>query len=227
MLHLHGGSVVERNFLEARMPGVLVTVSLPGLSEKYSRLFQDTNVCWRMLRESGAQLGVPDTPGLPWLRRLTLSSFSAGFGGVRELLKDEAFFTRIHALIMADSIYAGFTGNLAERKVDPARMEGFLRFAREAAAGRKRMIISHCQLRPADYASTAETADYLIAELGGARQAARETWPGDLVLTSRYRRKGLEILGFAGDTGADHLRHLNHLRVFLERLRAAEPAGDS
>ena len=99
-------------------------------------------------------------------------------------------------------------------------MEGFLKFAREAAAGRKCMILSHSAQRPEGYASTTETADYLISQLGGKRQDVSEAWAGGLQLTSRFRTGRLEIYGFAGDAGTDHLKHLQNFALWLERSRA-------
>src|SRR5205085_2033835 len=96
----------------------------------------------------------------PKTNKLIVVSFSAGFGGVRELLKSEAIYERIDTLVMADSIYAGYVPGTKSSDVDPVAMTGFLKFARDATEGRKTMVISHCELRPETYASTAETADY-------------------------------------------------------------------
>jgi len=217
-LHLHGApTVVESNFLRAACFGVLVNVTLPGLSSDYTERFRDAGVFQRIFDETGAQLKAQNLAQGQRLRRVTVSSFSAGFGGVRELLKNAAVFDRIDALVMADSIYAGYTGGSGTREVDRANMEAFLNFARAAARGGKRMIISHSQQRPHGYASTTETADYLISRLGGARETVAETWPGGLRLLSRFRKGGLEIYGLAGDTGADHMKHLQQLSALLER----------
>ncbi len=221
-LHLHGAAeTVEQNFVAARYPGVLANVTLPGLSAVYSERFKDTNTFWRILREAEAQLKTCTTTGTsaPRLDRVTVTSFSAGFGGVRELLRDPGICARIDTIVMADSIYAGFVGDPAERNVDPANMEGFLKFAREAAAGRRRLLISHSQLPTPSYASTVETADYLITQLGGRREAATEDWPDRLKLRSQFRKGQCEILDFDGDTGADHMQHLTQLRLFVERIK--------
>ena len=134
-------------------------------------------------------------------------------------LRDPGIFARIDTLVMADSIYAGFAGDPAERRVNPANMEGFLNYARDAAAGRRRLLISHSQLPTSSYASTVETADYLIAQLGGRREATTEDWLDGLKLRSQFRRGRCEILGFDGDTGADHMQHLRQLRLFFERIK--------
>ena len=142
----------------------------------------------------------------PVIRRLTVASFSAGFGGVRELLKCESHYRRIDALVMADSIYCGYVGPTEERRVDPSLMAGFLRFARDAAEGRKVMVISHSDLVPGTYASTGETADYLIAQIGGERTEVDEQWAEGFRCTSRYEHGGLRIFGFAGDDGPARVR---------------------
>ncbi len=217
-LHLHGSAeVAERNFMQAKLPGVLVTVALRGLSGVYTAKFRNPEVFWNLLGEVRSRLqerGIaPDTP----VRSVTVVSFSAGFGGVREMLNDPAIYARINALVMLDSIYAGFTGDPAQRQVDPANMRGFLRFARDALRGKKMMIITHCDLRPDDYASTKETADYLLAQIGVQREAANEQWADGMILTSRFDGGRLRVYGFAGDTGADHMKHLHHGYLFLRQ----------
>ena len=82
--------------------------------------------------------------------RVFVSTFSAGFGGARELLAVPAHFARIDGLILADSLYAGYVGKPGDHKIDPAKMVGFRKFAAEAAAGRKTMIVTHsAEYRPA------------------------------------------------------------------------------
>lgn len=220
-LHLHGApKVVEENFKRAGLPGVLVNLTLPGLSSVYAERFRDTNVFFHILAETGNQLEQAGLATQPRFRSVTVTSFSAGFGGVRELLKHPASFERIDAIVMADSIYAGYADDPSERKVNPDNMEGFLRFARQAAEGRKRLIISHSAQRPDGYASTTETADYLIVQLGGTREAVAETWTGEMKLLSRWRRGRLEIYGFGGESAADHMGHLRQLANLLARLRS-------
>lgn len=215
VLQLHGSApIAEAALMRTHPRGVLVTVALPGLSGVYAELFTDPGVLDGVLAEVSAHVA-QDQP--PVIRRLTVASFSAGFGGVRELLKCERHFRRIDALVMADSIYCGYVGPVEERRVDPSLMEGFLRFAREAAQGRKVMVISHSDLIPGAYASTRETADYLISRVGGERSATDELWAEGFRCTSRYERGSLRIYGFAGDDGPAHMQHLHNLWRLMER----------
>lgn len=217
-VHLHGSSaVVERNRVQSGGQGALITVALRGLSGVYTERFRDPGVFARLLREAAEAVerrGLAEN--VRW-GRITVSSFSAGFGGVRELLKSPDLFRRIDALVMADSLYSGFTGDPAERRIAPSLMRDFLAFAREAARGKKRFILSYSQLHTPEYASTGEVARYLVAQLGGQLEPVQELWPGGMLLIARYRSGGLEIYGFAGDDGAAHLQHLRHLASFLAR----------
>lgn len=220
-LHLHGApATVEGQFASIGAPGVLVNVTLPGLSKVYADHFAEPTVLAELLRDTEAALRA-ESAAQPWrLGRLTVSSFSAGFGGVRQLLRQPAAFDRIAALVMADSIYCGYAGDPAAKRVDEELMAGFLRFARLADEGKKRLVISHSRQVPGGYASTTETADYLLEKLGGKRAFATEDWAGGLRLLSTFSQGRLEVLGFDGDGPEDHMHHLRSMGLLLERAGA-------
>lgn len=225
-LHLHGATAtVEQQFARIGAPGVLVTLTLPGLSKVYADHFAEEGVWGRMLRDVSEVVrlhgGGPGWEPGP----LTVSSFSAGFGGVRQLLRQPEAFERINALVMADSIYCGYSGPATERRVDPELMAGFVRYARLAAQGKRRMLVTHSAQIPDGYASTTETADFLVAAVGGRRVEASDVWRDGLRATGRFARDGLEVVGFAGDEAKDHLQHLRSLGLFWERLRSPSPAS--
>ena len=155
----------------------------------------------------------------PKIGRVVISSFSAGFGGVRALLNVPEHFARIDGLIMADSIYCGYTGDPKERRVDPALMEGFRRFAVEAAAGRKTFLLTHSALQPEGYASTGEVADFLIAAVGGKPEPGRVEWAEGLILNRTFSRGRFLVLGFEGTQGPDHLNHLRRIGRIWARYR--------
>jgi hypothetical protein len=219
ILHLHGGTAAEQSLVRSGRSAVLVSVAIPGLSKVYTDRFQSPATFARILDEAKRQLKEAGVSLDPKFRRVIVSSFSAGFGGVREMLKVPATYDRIDALVMADSIYAGYAGDPANRQVEPKHMEGFVRFAKDAAVGKKWFLISHCDLQPDGYASTAETADYLIAALDGTRKPASDPWPAEgLTMKSRFRKGQFAVYGFAGDKGADHMRHLHGLWALLKLM---------
>jgi hypothetical protein len=200
---------------------VLVMLTLPGLSKVYADHFADERVFTGLLRNVKDVVraqggGAGWEPGV-----LTVSSFSAGFGGVRQLLRQPEAFERIATLVMADSIYCGYAGPISERRVDPELMAGFTRYARLAAEGKRRMLVTHSAQVPDGYASTTETADFLIAAVGGRRAEEDGSWDDGLVVTRRIAQGGLEVVGFAGVEAKDHLQHLRSLGVFLSRAGSA------
>jgi hypothetical protein len=223
-LHLHGNhDTVEQAFASLDVPGVLVTLTLPGLSKVYADHFAEPAAFATLMAEVIATVRNAH-PNVSWEPgALTVSSFSAGFGGVRQLLRQPAAFDRIGTLVMADSIYCGYTGPAAERRVDPALMEGFVRFARLASEGKKRMLVTHSAQVPDGYASTTETADTLIAATGGTRVADEVRWGDGLLQASRCTRGGFEVLGFTGAEAKDHLQHLRSLGPLLQRARQSAP----
>jgi len=217
VLHLHGSAEAsEQNLLRWGGSAVLVTVVLPGLSRVYTDLLSKPDTFPTILAETVEQLRALGIAEDPTIAHLTVTSFSAGFGGVRELLKSDEIYEQIDTLVMADSIHAGFAGDPQRRQVNSDHMQGFLRFARDAAEGRKTMVISHSQIKPETYASTTETADYLLGQTEVEREPADEEWAEGLHLLSRAEKGRLVILGFGGDTGPDHMRHLWNLWRFMK-----------
>ena len=209
VLHLHGAPhVVELSLVTLGRPAVLIEFNRKGLSSVYTAPFKDPKLLTRLvdsaLRELKS-LGITD--GRPE-RRLVLSAFSAGFGGVREILKVPENVARIDAVVLADSLYCGYTGDPARREVDPALMVGFRKFALEAAAGRKAMLVTHSAQIPESYASTTETADDLARSAGLTFQADREDWADGWTQTRIAKKGRLLIVGFEGKEAADHMEHL-------------------
>ena len=217
VLHLHGApSVIERALVESKWPAVLIEFNRKGLSSVYTKPFADPKLFPTLL---GGTLGAIKEAKLaesPGLGRVAVSSFSAGFGGVRELLKVPEHFDRIDVVILADSLYSGYEGDPGLHKVDPKLMEGFRRFAVEAASGKKTMVVTHSAQVPEGYASTTETADDLIRAVDGKAGPARVDRGGGWVQAREVRKGGLTILGFEGVGPEDHMKHLRKIASLWE-----------
>ncbi len=213
VIHLHGADrIVENALVETGWPAALVVVNRNGLSSVYAKAFSDHGLFDRLISTTCQSVSKalsreePLRPG-----RIVVSSFSAGFGGVRALLSDESSFQRIDGLVLADSLYCGYAEPAVERRLDPMLMIGFRRFARKAAAGRKVMLVSHSAQVPGGYASTTETADELLHEVHAARAVRRRDWGEGWVETRRLESGGLVVIGFEGKEAEDHLRHLRRI----------------
>jgi hypothetical protein len=230
VLHLHGAStVVEQALIDSHWPSaVLITFNRKGLSRVYAEPFSDRTLLPRLLDAARSALKTLHVADDPQIGRLVVSSFSAGFGGVRAMLKDPEHFDRIDGLIMADSIYCGYAGDPKDRRVDPALMDDFRRFAIEAAAGRKTFLLTHSALIPDGYASTGEVADYLIDAVGGKPEPAKVEWAEGWIQTRAFAKGRFVVLGFAGTEGADHMSHLRQIGKLWKRYLAipARPKAD-
>ena len=212
LIHFHGAIDTIRAAMErAGTTATVVVVNQPGLSAAYSAPFRENPVLFdRLLAEPALAADTAESPPPRW-RRVTLSCFSAGYGAVREILKTTDGFHRVDAIVAADSIYAGLDDTAADgRQVDGRDMAGFLGFAEAAAAGRKVFVISH-SAQPTPYASTTETADYLLKRLGIERTPVAEQGDVDFSRVSQARRGRFEVQGFTGASGPAHLFHLRSI----------------
>jgi len=90
-----------------------------------------------------------------------------------------------------------------------------LRFARDATAGKKRMIVTHSEIFPGTFASTTETADDLLAQLGLRRRAVLKWGPMGTQQLSEAPAGGFRLLGYAGNSAPDHVDQLHSLPAYL------------
>jgi hypothetical protein len=220
ILHMHGtGPVVEKALVESGWQGPLLLFNRKGLSSVYSEPFRDPALFPRLLQKAQNAIASAWPTENPKIGRVFVSSFSAGFGGIRELLAVPEHLARIDGLILADSLYAGYIGDPSQRRIDPAKMAGFRQFAAEAAAGRKTMIVTHSAQIPTGYASTTETANDLIAHVGGKADSVDQDWGDGWQLKGRFAKGRLIVLAFAGDGPDDHMRHLRRIdKVWLAAI---------
>jgi hypothetical protein len=219
VMHLHGAaSVVEPALVATGWRAVLVEFNRPGLSSAFAKPFSDRALFTRLLDGAVKAVGDLGLAKKPQLGRVVVSSFSAGFGGVRELLKDPDHFARIDALVMADSLYSGYEGDPAAHRVDPRLMGDFRRFTRAAAEGKTVFLLTHSAQVPEGYASTTETADDLIQAVGGHPEPVRIDWGGGWTETRSMTRGSFRVLGFSGTEGPDHLRHLRGIAAIWKTM---------
>jgi hypothetical protein len=217
LIHFHGAvDTIRGAMAKTGLETTVVVVNQPGLSAAYAAPFRaDPDLFRKLLAEPARTAGHGEDAAPPRWRRVTLSCFSAGYGAVREVLRDEAAAARVDAIVAADSIYAGLaeTGTAdadGVRRVDARDMDGFLAFARAAAAGEKVFLITHSS-QPTPYASTTETADFLLTTLGVDRGAVAADAEDEYPQTSRACRGRFEVRGFAGASGPAHLFHLRSI----------------
>lgn len=156
------------------------------------------------------------------LGRVTLVGFSAGHGAVRAILRDSAHFSQVSAVLLLDGMHTSYvpegTVLATGGKIDSTNLISLTKFARAAANGDKKFLITHSEIFPGTFASTTETADYVIAALGLKRTPVLRWGPGGMQQTSSAKQGRFEIMGFAGNAGPDHIDHAQGMPAFLKQL---------
>jgi hypothetical protein len=209
VIHFHGAPwLAEQSVRKALPKAAVLGVQLGAGSRVYAEPFRDPAA----LRTILAAAGRPVT-------KLYLTSYSAGYGAVREILRQPENAARVHGVVLLDGMHAGYDVPEERRAPQPADLEAFEHYARAAIDGRARLLILHSEIFPSTFASTTETSDWLLERLGLRRKPVLRWGPLGMQMLSDTRRGKLRVLGFAGNSAPDHVDHLHALAWALRQIR--------
>ncbi|MBM4176204.1 MAG: hypothetical protein FJ213_08535 [Ignavibacteria bacterium] len=223
-VHLHGSpKVVIENFAKLSVNGILISLHLGSLSSPYRLAFSDQtyfqatiDTALRILRDSIDNFSWHDA------EKIYITSFSAGYGGVREILKNEKYYKKINTIILADGLHTDYVSDLDStndcKLPNPILLQNFLRFAKDAVKGKKELIVTHSEIYPGSYSSTTECANYLLENSSTERIFAEMYYAERLIQKSYAFRNRFRTFGFYGDTGPDHMQHFFNLPLFIKML---------
>ena len=224
LIHFHGAPWLIETHVARYLPkAALITVQLGAGSSVYRRPFEKSELFRGLLNEAGQALSIKRG----W-SSVTLTGFSAGYGGVREILRRPEYFALINNVLLLDGMHASYSPEgklLADGgTIQASDIDIFVRFAREAVAGRKTFVVTHSEIFPGAYASTTECAEYLLAQLALKR---RRTKPGPQLANhamgmqqlSSVDVRGFHLRGYAGNTAPDHVDFLHTMPAWFGLLR--------
>jgi hypothetical protein len=202
VFHFHGHEPARKEWVQAMHGVVLVGMTLGVGSGVYENTFRDAGAFEHLLKSVEATVAEHSGRSDAHARRIGLSSWSAGYGALEEILNQPLGRERVDSVILLDGLHCDYAGD----GLVTTGLEPFVRFAHEAADGKRLMVVSHSSIIPPGYASTTETANFLIHELGGRPHAAkaRASDPMGLELVSRYDAGGFHVRGYAGNAELDH-----------------------
>ena len=220
LIHFHGASYVPKYAVyHAKHPLILAAVNLGSGSAVYENAFQDKATFPSLIeavRKSVSEKRSTETE----IPRIYLSSFSAGYGAVRAILKNHQ--SLLEGIILLDGLHTDYVPSrrvLSQGgKLNGQKLKDFVQYARLAAEGKKKFLITHSEIFPGTYASTTETADYLIESLHLRRHPVLKWGPVGMQRLSETSKNGLTILAFAGNTAPDHVDHFHGLSTFLKMI---------
>jgi hypothetical protein len=219
IIHFHGASwLMEYHVAKHFRNAALITVNLGSGSRVYGNPFGQPEAFQNLIDEAGKELGSKKG----W-SSITLVGFSAGYGAVRAILRQDQNFRQVNNVLLLDGIHASYVPEgkrLADGGVIKADdLDSYIKLAREAVAGNKRFLISHSEIFPGTYASTTECVDYLLLTLGIRRKAELKNGPVGMQQLSAVDLKGFHIRGYAGNTGEDHGDQLQAMPHWLRLLK--------
>ena len=215
LVFFHGGTWLPEAAAAKNGNTAVIAIQIGSGSGVYARRFEGNGKFEQLLAEAEEKSGMKFKP-------VTIGGWSAGNGAVREILKSAAAYERVQRVLMIDGIHASYvngTPGPLESEIVSGNLQVFLKLARDAMAGRKQAIITHSEIFPGTYASTTETADYLVAELGLKRKAILKWGPMGSQQLSEVKKGKFVLAGYAGNSAPDHVDQLHGLPEYLKWFR--------
>jgi hypothetical protein len=210
LIHFHGAAWLPfQAALSSDRPLVVAVLNVGQGGGIYDRAFSDPAAFDSLVGAIRARIRI---------NRIFLSGFSAGYGAVRAILRSRA--DAVSGILLLDGLHTSY---IPDRKpvfeggrLDTAPLQPFLDFARSG----KRFVFSHSEIFPGTFASTTETADWLIHELGLKRTPVVRWGPRGMQQLSEVHAGNVLIMGFAGNSAPDHVDQFHAMPEFLELLFA-------
>ncbi|APR77874.1 Hypothetical protein A7982_03221 [Minicystis rosea] len=212
LVHFHGAEPVRKQLAPEGLGLVIAAVDAGVGSRAYERVVAEPDSFDKMV--SAIEAEVAATNGLPSARArvIVLSSWSAGYGAVTQILARRT--PRIGAVVLLDSLYAGYANG--GRTVEHGQLPAFVEAARNARAGGAPFYLTHTAIATPGYASTAEVASFLLGELGATATNIEDSGAAERFPLRRMFEEGhLWIRGYAGADRDAHCAQLHQLATVL------------
>jgi hypothetical protein len=222
LVHFHGAAWLAQQAGESLgRPLAVVTLTLGSGSGVYDRTFRQPGMMDSLMARTQRLLdslaGKRVTPG-----RVFLSGFSAGHGAVRVILRDSLWTPRVNGVLLMDGMHTSYVPEgvplASGGTLDTLNLLSLTAYARRAASGDQRMVVTHSEIFPGTFASTTETAAWMLQSLGIPEQAVLKWGPRGLQQVSEAKRGRLLVLGFAGNSAPDHIDHFHAMPELLKAL---------
>jgi hypothetical protein len=228
VIHFLGASWLPAQAIDAlRAPTTLAVVNLGAGSGAYQRPYTDPAAFDSLLAGIEREVAAATTRPVQ-IGRTVLSGFSAGHGAIRIILREPRHFARIDAVLLLDGMHTSYVpdgSNLAAgATLDTTNLAAFAAFARAAMRGEKRFVVTHSEIFPGTFASTTETADWLLASIGLKRAAVLRWGPRGMQQLSEAHSGKFDLLGYAGNSAPDHIDQLHALPEMLAFTLGARKA---
>jgi hypothetical protein len=229
MIHLNGAMMADKDWRSSGLNAVVASVAIREVvgSAGYAKLFSAPGYFDAILRETLKNVQKHVDSKATHIRTIGIVSWSAGMGGVSQLLAQKETAERIDTVVLLDSFHASYrnpkTGmsfvktpgqaamGLGTAWVDTKAIANHTRFAKRATDGDKVMVVSSSAILPPDYASCAETAQ-AVASLVDAETETLESSTVDargMTLKLRADKGNFHVRTWKGGGPHDHFDQLH------------------
>lgn len=229
IVHFHGADPIRKTLVQVATGVVFVGIDKGMGSGPYSDAYSQKGAWPRLLRGVEAALKKHSGDPRAHIRHLALTSWSAGYGAVNEILRvhgDEG----IDAVVLLDSLHCGYDPAARSRDgslkdLSSLYVQPIFDYAARAAKGEKVFVLSHSNIVPAEgYPSVKRSADLLLSRVGVERKP-RERNAGLLEQLTTADQAGFHVWGYAGRY--EHA-HCGHVAVIADVVRdVLEPAWNT
>ena len=218
VIHFHGAAWLPQQAVASMGGRAAAVVNLGTGSTTYHRAFADPVVFDSLLagiaREASSAVAHAVRIG-----RVTLVGFSAGHGAIRAILAEPRHFARVGAVLLLDGMHTSYvpdgTVMAAGGALDTTNLVVWRELAKAAMRGEKRFVVTHSEIFPGTFASTTETADWLLHAVGLRRTPVLRWGPMGMQQLGEARAGCFTLLAFAGNSAPDHVDHLHAMSRFL------------
>lgn len=220
IIHFHGASYVAMNAVHNSEKNLVLAVVNEGHgSSVYEKAFTGTSTFPNLIKQIADLIKSKKSVSVN-LNKIYFTSFSAGYGAVREIIKTHS--SLINGILLLDGLHTDY---IPDRKtladggeLNTEKLKRFLQYAELAINNECRFMITHSEIYPGTYASLTETTDWLIEQLGLTRTAVLNWGPVGMQQISELRKNNFTVLGFAGNSARDHIDHYHALPKFLDQF---------
>lgn len=224
VVHFHAGKYALDDFRAAGLRAVVLHANFGVFSGDYAKPMASPATFQHMVDSTLEHLKHRrETPDLH-VRHLVVTAWSAGYGAVGKVLAVPRYRDEIEAVVLLDCPHGSYGGR--PRKVPASSIGPFVTYAKQAAEGKKTMVLTHSSIVPADFPSTTETVDALLGAVGAHAVPAQGTRRETMVLRRRADQGSLHVLGFEGTTKEAHIQHLHLVGELLREHVLPKVAAD-
>ena len=214
LFFFHGGNWLPEVAVARRRGLAVVTIQAGGGSGSYERLFENPKRFPDLIAEAERKSKMK-------FSEVELGGWSAGCFAIRKILGDPASYRLVRRVLCIDGVHTGYVNGHPgpkESSIQTDLLQIWLKFGRDALAGKKHLIITHSEIFPGTFASTTETADYLLREWGLQPHPVVKWGPMKTQMLSEVKKGNLLVIGFAGNSAPDHVDQFESLPEYLKWL---------